>query len=471
MKRKIYLILMLLFTLSSCGTQIAGYDYTEDKINTNLFYQNIADVKNAADPQIITVGDTFYMYATNANSQGDCSYLQVWSSKNLTDWTNQGICYQPKRTNWSIDGLWAPEVVEKDGVFYLYYSGWDIKRGGHQIGVATSNSPLGPFEDYIGETANGYIDCTVSPIKFDFPVIDASPFVDDNGDAYLLFTKDQVGGISSSYIAKLNDDMITIDYSTVTLLVEPSLDWEKESVTSYWNEAPYMYKHDGKYYLFYSANYYMSRSYCIGVATADSPMGPFVKQSSPVLMTQYSWDYVSGTGHCSIFKSPDGKETFMAYHSHLDTLLGGAERIINFDRVNFVDGNVIVNGPSISPQPLPSGVGEYHELKDEMIVKVNGTPIYQLNDGIINVFEDKLENEVNLMMNKVTITIEFSGEKSVKAIMIYDSANYDYALRKIDSIDINGKKIKDLKINSNYLDEENMVKALVGIFTIFSSSK
>lgn len=464
MKRKIVLLIMLVFVLTSCSS-IAGYDYTSDEVNTNLFYQNIADVKNAADPFVITVGDTFYMYATNANDQGDCSYLQVWESKNLTDWTNKGICYQPKRTNWAIDGLWAPEVIFKDGTYYLYYSGWDIKRGGHQIGVAVSDNPLGPFEDFVGDTANGYMDGSVAPIRFDFPVIDASPFIDEDGSAYLLFTKDQVNGVSSSYIARLNSDMATIDKSSITLLIEPSLDWEKESTTSFWNEGPFLYKHEGKYYLFYSANYYMSRSYCIGVAVSDNPFGPFVKQEDPVMMTQYSWDYVSGTGHCSLFKSPDGKEVFMAYHSHLDTLLGGAERIINFDRVNFVDGKVIVNGPSISPQILPSGVGEYRDLKDEMQVLVNGVPIYQLYDGIINVFEDELDNEVNLMMNKVKITIVFNEVKTIRGIMIYDSANCDYSLKSIDSIVINNKKIKNLKINDKYFsDDDYLYKIPVSSF-------
>ena len=77
----------------------------------------------------------------------------------------------------------------RDGTYYLYYSGWDIKRGGHQIGVATSSSPKGPFVDYKGESANGYIDLNRSPFQMEFKTIDASPFIDDNGDKYLLLTK------------------------------------------------------------------------------------------------------------------------------------------------------------------------------------------------------------------------------------------------------------------------------------------
>ena len=71
---------------------------------------------------------------------------------------------------------------------------------------------------------NGYIDLNRSPFQMEFKTIDASPFIDENGDKYLLLTKDQVAGTSSIYIAKLNDDMVSLDYSTLTMLLTPSLD-------------------------------------------------------------------------------------------------------------------------------------------------------------------------------------------------------------------------------------------------------
>ena len=448
-------ILGILSLLVSCSPtrDIPGYDNTEDKFNTNLFYRNDGQVQ-AADPHVICDDGMFYMYATNANGNGDCSYLQVFTSYNLTDWTNNGICYQPKLTNWAIDGLWAPEVIKFEEKYYLYYSGWDIKHGGHQIGVAVSDSPLGPFIDYVGESANGYIDSKNAPIKFDFSVIDASPFIDKDGEKYLLFTKDQYQGVSSIYIAKLNDDMVTIDYSTITLLSEPVLDWEMQN-TNHWNEAPFLYEHEGVYYLFYSANYYMDRYYGIGVSTSSSPMGPFEKAEEPVLITQDYWDYISGTGHCSLFTSPDGKEVFMAYHSHIDTILGGGERKINFDRVNFVEGKVLVNGPSISPQLLPSGVGEYQDITSKATIKVNGSLNNGLKDNLINNLETKLEHEVDVLSNKAIITVDFEEEQILRAIMIYDSANFDYCLPKVDDIEINGKHIKDIMMNESYYGNDD----------------
>ena len=59
------------------------------------------------------------------------------------------------------------------------------------------------------------------------------------------------------------------------------------------------------------------------------------------------------------------------------------------------------------------------------------------------------------MYGQATITVEFSEEQTLRAIMIYDSANFDYCLPKIDDIEINGKHIKDLMMNENYYGNDD----------------
>lgn len=467
MNKKLSILFLLPILLNSCNSNVLyGYDNTDvNKLNTNLFYRNVGAVQ-AADPHVIKYGDKFYLYATNANENADCSYLQCWSSVNLTDWTNEGICYQPSRTNWAIDGLWAPEVIERNGTFYLYYSGWSLRNRIHEIGIAKSTSPTGPFKDFVGLNDNGdMVSEKEAPIHINIDggkvdaVIDASPFIDKDGKAYLYFVQDQHNipskgaYVSTIYVAELNNDMVSIKEDTITELISPSQDWEVESSSgSLWNEAPYVYEKDGIYYLFYSANYYMDRAYCLGVATSTSPMGPFVKKETPLLKTQDYWDYVTGTGHCSIFESVDNKETFITYHSHKDTIIGGSERTIKFDRINFNNGDAYVNGPTISPQLLPSGSGEYRDLTKEASIKINNQRNVNLNDSYINAYEDKLENEYHVSSKKAVIEVEYDELKTLKAIMLYDSANYRYALSKIDSIKINDKVINDVSISKEYFD-------------------
>jgi GH43 family beta-xylosidase len=78
------------------------------------------------------------------------------------------------------DNFWAPEVAYCDGKFYLYYSvGHEDKN--HQLRVAKSDTPNGPYED-VGEPL-------VDPKSCSF-AIDPHPFRDDDGQWYLFYARD-----------------------------------------------------------------------------------------------------------------------------------------------------------------------------------------------------------------------------------------------------------------------------------------
>ena len=266
MKKIVILFLFCLtFIISSCSIQsivsqesIKYENYIDDvRYDDTIFYKNHSTIVGA-DPSVITVGDEYYLYVTNADGISDCSYIQAYKTKNLTDWEWIGRVFVPDRDAWAVSSLWAPEVIEKDGKFYMYYSGYDTNTSRMGIGLAVSDSPSGPFKEFEGTLADGtVIDKTVSPftaalISYDenFKVIDPSPFIDDNGRVYLYVSQDQVRGQSSVYGMELENDMASIKVDTITgPLVKPSLDWENPTASSKWNEAPFMYKHDGKYYL------------------------------------------------------------------------------------------------------------------------------------------------------------------------------------------------------------------------------
>jgi hypothetical protein len=83
----------------------------------------------------------------------------------------------------------------------------------------------------------------------------------------------------------------------VTVLCN-DLEWEGHLV-----EGPFVWKQDGRYWLFYAANDFTDPAYGIGVAVADHPLGPYVKQAEPLLSSAKSW---SAPGHPSIAEGPDG---------------------------------------------------------------------------------------------------------------------------------------------------------------------
>src|SRR4028119_2352984 len=77
------------------------------------------------------------------------------------------------------DNFWAPEVAYCDGKFYLYYSvGHEDKN--HQLRVATSDRPLGPYQD-----VGSLLDPSDCPFA-----IDPHPFCDDDGQWYLFYARD-----------------------------------------------------------------------------------------------------------------------------------------------------------------------------------------------------------------------------------------------------------------------------------------
>ena len=47
---------------------------------------------------------------------------------------------------------------------------------------------------------------------------------------------------------------------------------------------------------------------------------------------------------------------FIVYHSHADPKKPSGERVVNIDRLQFdEDGKLKIQGPTRSPQPMPSG--------------------------------------------------------------------------------------------------------------------
>ncbi len=296
---------------------------------------------DTADPYVLQYNGTYYLYGTNTDT-GDTNKSQgikVYTSTDLVNWTDKGLALK-NEDSWGNKWFWAPEVVERNGTFYMYYA---VEE---RLAVATGKSPLGPFVQEVQE-----------PIKPDTVKIDAHVFKDDDGKQYLYFVR--FNNANEIWVAELNDDMKTIKEETMTFCFRPTQAWEqsqKQPVANI-NEGPFVIKHNGLYYLTYSGNHFESPDYGVGYATSTSPMGPWTKyEYNPIMKSNL---VVPGAGHHSLVYSPDGTELFMVYHTHYNT--GSTEpRKLSIDRVHFVpQGNGLpdameVWGPTVTPQPMPS---------------------------------------------------------------------------------------------------------------------
>lgn len=86
------------------------------------------------------------------------------------------------------------------------------------------------------------------------------------------------------------------------------LDWEGHLI-----EGPFVTRQNGRYWLFYAGNDFSTPSYGIGVAVADHPLGPYLKQGEPLLRSTREW---TAPGHASVAPGPSGEPQlfFHAFH-------------------------------------------------------------------------------------------------------------------------------------------------------------
>lgn len=286
------------------------------------------------DPDTLTVGETYYAYATNTGSTN----VQAARSQDLVHWEILPDAL-PALPSWAEAGnTWAPEVsAAADNVTYLLYFVARVANTGRQcIGVATSQAPEGPFASPAGAPLVCQADQGGS--------IDPSLFVDDDGSRYLLWKNDGncCGGQTWIYIQQLSGDGQTLE-GEPTKLITADQAWEGVLV-----EAPTLWKRDGRYYLFYSANDYASQRYAVGYAVADQVLGPYAKPARRALLKSVIPEGVLGPGGQDIVTDGDG-ETWLVYHSWT----AGSYRRMNIDRLVWEDGVPAVQPHGRTPQPAP----------------------------------------------------------------------------------------------------------------------
>ena len=203
------------------------------------------------DPVLIEADGRTYVFATGRG-------VTVWASDDRQEWDRLGGALE-ETPAWAedvvpgFDGrMWAPDVVEHDGTYYLYYSVSRLGRNTSAIGVATSPT-LDPEAPGYGWTDQGIVVESV-PGRDDWNAIDPAVAFDAEGTPWLTFGSFW-GGLK---IARLDPSM--------TRLADPQRWRTIAARPRYWKlderdagdelnsaiEAPFIFEKDGWYYLFAS---------------------------------------------------------------------------------------------------------------------------------------------------------------------------------------------------------------------------
>lgn len=294
---------------------------------------------NFPDPGALKVGDTYYVYGTNDGIHN----VPVLTSTDLVDWKLAADAL-PVLGEWAEPGrTWAPEVLRTEAGYVMYYTARSPAADLQCLGLAVATDPLGPFIDaaprpFIAQTDEG-------------GSIDASPFRDTDGQVYLHWKNDgnHVGVPTHLYGQRLSPDGLSLTGEPVRLMTntEP---WHGRVI-----EAPQLFPHDGVYYLFYSAGAFDSDGYAVGYARCATPLGPCEDAPENPILT--SGGGAAGPGHCSIVTGPDGQSTWMLYHAwppgEVGSGVSARGRRLWLDRIDWRDGNPVVQGPTSVEQPNP----------------------------------------------------------------------------------------------------------------------
>lgn len=306
----------------------------------------LGDSLFVADPFVLQHDSTYYLYGTSA-----ADGFKAWKSTDLVHWDSLGYVYQPTQESWSTGNYWAPEVIAYRRKFYLVFSSKGPDSVGMRIGLAVSDTPEGPFQDW-----------RVPLFDLGHSCIDGHLFIDD-GTPYLYY--EMVGVVGQPWQdqgyfwgfifgTQLSDNLSWVQ-GEPTLCVIPSQAWENPTgALARSTEGMTVFQHDSTYYMTYSANHYTDPQYGVGYATAPTPLGPWTKSDANPILAQRPEIGVSGPGHNSIVRSSDG-QLFLVYHSHADSQNPSPRRVLNLDRLVIEpDGQLRVVGPTRSPQPVPA---------------------------------------------------------------------------------------------------------------------
>ena len=205
----------------------------------------------------------------------------VFSSDNLTDWTDHGVIVTQNKVPWvqrDSYAMWAPDCVEKDGRYYFYFPAAPRgkERKGFGVGVAVAQHPEGPFMPMWRpiEGLHGIDPCVLIDPK--------------DGKAYIYWAG------MGMWMARLKDNMMELDS-------EPQ---QVQKLPEGFKEGPFVFSHGGKYY--YTFPWVRDSTETLAYAMGDSPMGPFefkgvIMDESPVACWTNHHSIVEYSGQWYLF--------------------------------------------------------------------------------------------------------------------------------------------------------------------------
>lgn len=332
-----------------------------DQLKEKAIAQPLVEHIYTADPSAHVFDGRIYIYTSHDIDAGE-AFDDLGSHFDMQDYhvlsmdsidskaVDHGMALHVKDVPWAERQMWAPDANEKDGKYFLFFPAKDYD-GIFRIGVATSESPTGPFV------------ARPEAIKGSFS-IDPAVFKDDDGSYYMYFGgiwggqlqrwrtgtfNGEQAEIPTAFlpgddepalgpiVAKMTDDLLEFaeEPKEIQILDEDGNPLLAGDNKRRFFEAAWMHKYKGKYYFSYSTG----DTHLLCYATGDLPHGPFTYGG--VIMTPV----VGWTTHHSICEV--GGKWYLFYH---DCIL--SEDVTHLRTVKCTEIKYREDGSIITVHPL-----------------------------------------------------------------------------------------------------------------------
>ena len=322
----------------------------------------------AADPTARVFNDKVYLYPSHdifppEGQRQDWFCMEdyhVFSSENLTDWTDHGVIVTQNKVPWvkpDSYSMWAPDCIERNGKYYFYFPSAPKDGRGFGIGVAIADSPEGPF---IPEPENIKGISGIDPC-----VLQAS-----DGNAYIFW--------GAGRCAKLKPNMKELADDTPTETVKwGDHEFELSGVNCLKDlpnrqaEGPFAFEYNGNYYLTYP--YVRENTEVLGYAMSKNPMGPY--EYKGLIMPEH--DNGCWTNHHSIINYKG--QWYLFYHRNHFSPRDDKRRSVCIEKLFFnPDGTIqevkqTMRGVGINQATEKIEIDRYSSASDDVTTQLIDT--------------------------------------------------------------------------------------------------
>lgn len=330
MKKAFLLVMVISFTIIMASAQ----QPRRQRFQREAFQ---TDKPMVHDPVMAKEGDTYYLYATGMG-------IQQMSSKDRQTWT---VLPQPVMTvipGWTTDSVpgfgnhvWAPEIIQWHGRWWMAYSCSTFGRNGSAIGLLSTRSLAANIwkdEGCIVTSHNWKVNADGTTVGNNWNAIDPNFVIDENDVPWLVWGSFWDG----IQLARLDSTMhLATRPVTIARRHRPGDPNAADNPTSRFAgrnaiEAPFIFKHNGYYYLFVSWGYCCrgaKSNYRVAVGRSKQVGGPYLDHKGMDMLMGGGKIILEGdkkeweaAGHCAAYHF-DNEDIFIC-HGYSTTLNGAA---------------------------------------------------------------------------------------------------------------------------------------------------